>query len=260
MLKRLVKILAGSAALTVSGCPNVMPERSAREWMADGRAHSSQMRWEDAIADFTEVLRLEPKSREALVLRARASLNNRDMDQALEDGKAALELERKDVETLRFVAGIYRGRGDDQEANKLDREANRLLASSPEGLHQRGSREVDWGHYESARTHFEGALKVEPHNAKYLNALAWLEAACPDAAYRDGRDAIGRAKEACQVTQWSDAGIIDTLAAAYAESGQFDKAIEMQQKAMDLAPPRFRDEFRSRLKLYQENKPYRFGR
>src|SRR5437016_3455183 len=90
MLRWLAGILLGcGAALAVSGCPHVTPEKSGREWMADGLAHSSQGRWDDAIADFSEVLRLEPKSREALILRAKASLSNNDADQALEDSQAA---------------------------------------------------------------------------------------------------------------------------------------------------------------------------
>ena len=258
MSRRLAGILVGCVALAVSGCPNFMPEKSAREWMADGRAHCTQARWEDAIADFTEVLRLEPKSHEALVLRARASDENGDVDQALEDSDAALKLQPKDVAMMRFRAFILRRRGQLKEADTIDLQTNRLIASSPDGFYQRAQQEMNAGNYASARTHFEGALKLEPHNPTYLNDVAWLEAAGPDAGLRDGRRAVELAMEACQLTQWSDPSIVDTLAAAYAETGQFDQAIKMQQKATDLAPPAQRDDYRRRLKVYQEGRPYRF--
>ena len=48
------------------------------------------------------------------------------------------------------------------------------------------------------------------------------------------------------------------LAAAYAELGQFDKAIEWQTKASDSAPAELKGAYRDRLKLYQDQKPYRF--
>lgn len=48
------------------------------------------------------------------------------------------------------------------------------------------------------------------------------------------------------------------LAAAHAELGQFDKAIEWQTKASDSAPVELKDAYRDRLKLYQDQKPYRF--
>src|SRR5262245_27939609 len=111
MLKRLAKILFGCAALAASGCPNVTPEKSAREWMAEGRPPSAQLQWEDAIADFTAALRLEPTSGEALVQRAHASFNNGDADQALEDCEAALRLQPKDVELRHFRASIFRNKG-----------------------------------------------------------------------------------------------------------------------------------------------------
>jgi tetratricopeptide (TPR) repeat protein len=260
MFKRLAEILFGcGAALALSGCPHVTPEKSAREWMADGLAHSSQGRWDDAIEDFAEVLRREPKSREALVLRAKASLNNNDADQALEDSQAALELKRDDPELLRFQASIRRRHGELEAANKLDREANRLFAASPEGLLQRGQREMNAGDYASASRHYERALQLEPHNAECLNAVAWLQAVCPDGALRNGSHAIELALEACQLTQWRESRFVDTLAAAYAETGQFEKAVKMQQKAVDLAPPalRERDGYLPRLAMYQESKQFR---
>jgi len=48
------------------------------------------------------------------------------------------------------------------------------------------------------------------------------------------------------------------LAAAHVELGQFDKAIEWQTKASDGAPVELKDAYRNRLKLYQDQKPYRF--
>jgi tetratricopeptide (TPR) repeat protein len=258
MSKRLAGILVGCAAVAASGCPNFIPEKSAREWMADGRAHSAQARWEDAIADFTEVLRLEPESRDALVQRARASEKNGDMDQALEDCKAALKLQPNDIAMLRFRAAILRRRGQLEEAGKLDLEANRLMPSSPAALYESALREMKEGNYASAQKHFEGALIQEPHNPIYLNDVAWLEAACPQASVRDGPRAVVLAMEACQLTQWSDPLLIDTLAAAYAETGQFDQAIKLQQKARDLAPPAQQEDYGRRLKVYQEGRPYRF--
>jgi tetratricopeptide (TPR) repeat protein len=56
---------------------------------------------------------------------------------------------------------------------------------------------------------------------------------------------------------WKDFAILDTIAAAYAEAGKFDKAVEWQEKAIKLAPDDQKEDFGTRLKLYQEGKPYR---
>jgi serine/threonine-protein kinase len=65
-----------------------------------------------------------------------------------------------------------------------------------------------------------------------LERRAWLHATCPDASLRNGRSAIDDAKKACTMTKWKEAGPIDTLAAACAETGDFDSALRYQQQAM----------------------------
>ncbi len=254
MLKSLAKILFGCAALLVSGCPQVMPEKSAREWLADGRSHSDQLRWDDAIADFTEVLRLEPTSREALVQRARARFQIGDADQALDDCEAALRLEPNDFELRRFRADVLRNRGDVAKADQENDDANRTLK-----LFQRGQQAQFRRDYRAAADDYEAALRLDPHNVAYCNQLAWLQATCPEDAVRNGRRAVELASEACELSKWRDARVINTLAAAYAEAGQFAEAVKMQQKAIDLVGPRKREELERRLKMYQGRKPYRYA-
>jgi tetratricopeptide (TPR) repeat protein len=67
-----------------------------------------------------------------------------------------------------------------------------------------------------------------------LNARASLRVCCADASLRDGKAALEDAKKACSLSKWKIADYIDTLAAAYAESGDFDSAIRYEQQAIDL--------------------------
>jgi hypothetical protein len=66
------------------------------------------------------------------------------------------------------------------------------------------------------------------------------------------------AEKAVAATQRKNGGFLDTLAAAYAETRQFDKAVATQQEAIGLlqSEPEKKD-YASRLKLYQENNPCR---
>jgi len=79
---------------------------------------------------------------------------------------------------------------------------------------------------------------------------------CSDPAYRNGKKALEAAEKAYQWTKGP--GELSALAAAHAELGQFDKAIEWQPKASDSVPTQFKNAYRARLKQYQEQKPYRF--
>ena len=64
--------------------------------------------------------------------------------------------------------------------------------------------------------------------------------------------------EACELTRWKEAYCLETLAAAYAEAGDFASAVKWQVKAIELeADPKEKEEYRARLKLFQEKKPYR---
>ncbi|MEK7842393.1 MAG: hypothetical protein AAB197_06930, partial [Deltaproteobacteria bacterium] len=71
--------------------------------------------------------------------------------------------------------------------------------------------------------------------------------------------ALEYAKKACELTDWKDPYKLDTLAAAYAEAGQFDEAIKWQEKALEFPeyPKDEREKADLRLKLYKEGKPYR---
>jgi tetratricopeptide (TPR) repeat protein len=95
-------------------------------------------------------------------------------------------------------------------------------------------------------------------DAQTLNGLAWQLAAGPDPKLRDGPSAVVLAEKAVAGPNRKDPMLLDTLAAAYAEAGQFTNAIRVQQEAIALLKnePEKKD-YASRLKLYENNSPYR---
>src|SRR5947207_1719192 len=67
-----------------------------------------------------------------------------------------------------------------------------------------------------------------------LNNLAWIRATSRDATLRDGAEAVRLAERSCEISSTPDAGQLDTLAAAYAEAGDFDRAIQTANRALQL--------------------------
>ena len=102
--------------------------------------------------------------------------------------------------------------------------------------------------------------ELTPYNAEGYNDFAWLLATCPDDKYRNGKKAVELAQKAMELMP-NVTAIYDTLAAAYAEEGQFKKAVDFQQKAIDLQKKDFsEDNFKeclARLNSYKQKKPWR---
>ena len=116
------------------------------------------------------------------------------------------------------------------------------------------------GNYEAARTRYAEAIRLLPGDPKAYNARPLIMAACPEAKLRDGTKAVQFATRACELTQWKNPVVIDTLAAAQAEAGEFDTAVKSQKRAIELlTDERQKDDYRSRLALYQAKRPYRLS-
>ena len=120
---------------------------------------------------------------------------------------------------------------------------------------------VGQGYSAQALPCYQQALKLEPNSVEALSRLAWTYATHQDAAVRHGAEALRLATQACALTQEKDAVSLNALAAAYAENGQFPKAIEAAQKALALAQSSGQTQIapivQKLIELYQAGKPYR---
>lgn len=91
----------------------------------------------------------------------------------------------------------------------------------------------------------------------YKNNLAWVIATAPDLETRESGLALSLAKEAVAATKETDALVLDTYAAALAESGKFDEAIVAQGKAIALIGQDKAFSYNLRIKLYQKKIKFR---
>jgi len=91
------------------------------------------------------------------------------------------------------------------------------------------------GRGSQALAQWRQALRLDPDNVPVLNETAWVMATSADASLRSGAEAVALAGHAAQLTASKDPAVLATLAAAYAETGRFDQAIEVEQRAADLA-------------------------
>ena len=134
--------------------------------------------------------------------------------------------------------------------------ANELNSGYAEAYCNRGAVLGALGQYPRAIRDLNRAIGLDPSYPRAYNNLAWLLATADDAVVRDGRRAIELALKACKLSDCKEPSLLDTMAAAYARTGDFARAVDWQSKAM--ADPQHAKDFdtQMRLKLYLEGKPY----
>jgi tetratricopeptide (TPR) repeat protein len=177
----------------------------------------------------------------------------RSLDEAVRRNPNSAEVYRR-----RASAWFNRGRFDRACAD-LD-EAIRLDPTNSGCFDDRGfAYHMDKRQEAKALADYDQATNLDPANHHAINNRAYLLATTKIDEFRNGRKALEDATTACELTNWSEPGYLDTLAAAYAEISEFEHAIKWQMKALEF--PRFVKEWGSnaskQLNLYRKRMPYR---
>jgi tetratricopeptide (TPR) repeat protein len=174
------------------------------------------------------------------------------------DYDQALWLQSADQES-RLNRAFLRGlQGADDDAITDYNELLRREPNHARALQLRGLIWLKKGVYVTAAADLEQAIEADPTDFNLPVHLALLRAACPDDNVRNGRNAMELMTKAKELGDWKKSySYLATLAAAHAELGDFEKAIEVESKLNDRVPEGLKAEHAARLKLYQDRKPYR---
>lgn len=195
------------------------------------------------LADFSgafeqaeQAVNLNPRDFWAYIFKGRASSALGRSDEALQSYFMALSLNANTHEVHFRLGQEWMKRGQLDAAIASFTEALRCDPASAETHFELGAALArQQGHGKEAISHYREALQLDPDLLVALNNLAWLLAVSPGADVRNGAEAVLLAERACERTGYRETDFIGTLAAAYAEAGQFDKAVETAQKACALA-------------------------
>jgi tetratricopeptide (TPR) repeat protein len=195
---------------------------------------SAQKRYGDAISDYQLILKNTPKGQE------------------------------KNPRLLMQLALLYSQDNRPTQAIKIFDQVIKTNQDYWEAYRLRGDTRLGLGDHENAIKDFESALELAPEGESdrsgILNNLSWVLSTTPNDALRDGKRALEYAIEACKLTDYKAPHILSTLAAAHAEIGEFDQAVEWSQKGVELARETNAtqlEQLENELKSYQEKKPWR---
>ena len=210
-----------------------------------------------ARADVDRVLKLAPNSTGALMLRASIKANEKDNKGAIADVEAALRIRPDDVDGLLRAALLYTILKRSDKAVDTYSQVIRLAPDRWTAYRGRGDAYLGMGRQAKAVADYAAALKIDPKQPGVLNNLAWVLSTSPDEKLRDGARAIELAEKACDLTDFKQAHIISTLAAGYAETGDFDNAVKWSKRAIEVGDASLKGPLRKELASYLEKKPWR---
>ncbi|MGD0784400.1 MAG: tetratricopeptide repeat protein [Sedimentisphaerales bacterium] len=181
-------------------------------------------------------------------------------EEAIEHYRKAIEIGENYASAYVGLGSVLIDTGKTDQAEEYLAKAIQLDPESGKAYGELGRAMAKKGKMSEAAALFEKAARLEPYWIDPINALAWNLATYNDAKIRNPVRAVQLAKRACELTNYENPAIMDTMAAAYAAAGDFSKAIETCEKALALCKSaqqsELKREIENRLILYKAGKPY----
>lgn len=213
--------------------------RSEALYLSRGSIYYWKGEHEMAIKDNTEAIRLNPKSISAFHNRGLVYYDKTEYAKAIDDYTEAIRLDPKNTPAFNSRGIVYDRKGEHNKAIDDYTEAIKLDPKNALALSNRGAVYARKGEYGRAVEDYTAAVRVEPQHMNATANSAWLLATCPEAKYRDGKKAVELAQRAVKLAGKSADWRNDVaLAAAYAESGDFQRPSSTRKRPWKMRPTR----------------------
>jgi tetratricopeptide (TPR) repeat protein len=200
---------------------------------------------------------MQPNDPDAQVSLGNALLGNQQVDEAVVHYQKAMAI-RPDYFLARYALGrATLEKGELDAAIQHFRAALLIRPDDPDSHAVLALTLEEKGQLREAIKHYEKAVEIAPQSVPALTNLAWLLATCADGSYRNGGKALELARQADQLSRGTNALVLRSLAAAYAENSEFEKAIGTARTAMQLA--RMQGNNSLVMDLEQQSALYRLG-
>ena len=214
---------------------------------------------EQAVKMFAKAIELESGNATTYMNLGTALERLGRSDEAIESYRQAVNLEPDRAEWQHKLSGVYARVGRFDHAIKHMKEFLRLRPEATDWHYVLAHLLMEQGRLRESLHFLDEALRLKPDWPAPLRGKAWVLATHPDAEVRNESEALRLAQRANEMTEHPAADMLDTLAAAYAAAGQYDRALAAVQQAIELGQDNaeFVEAARERLELYQRQQPYR---
>ena len=224
-----------------------------------GTALSQKGLGEDAIIQYQTALEFNPDSADIHNNLGYTLLQKGRANEAITHFQKALEIKPDNAEAHNALGDCLLQIGRVDEAIVHYQKAVELQPRLEVAYNGLGCAFRRKGMAASAVACFQKAIELQPQFVTAQTDLAWMLATWPDPPVRNGARAVALAGQANQSSKDKDALILRTLAAAYAEAGQFPEALVTAKQALALAQsnPELANVLQAEIGLYQTNSPCR---
>lgn len=215
----------------------------------------------EAVLHYKSLLQVDPANTAVHLILGNTLFAAGDTDGGIEHLRAVTKIEPDNFEAQLNLASALASDGELAEAIKGYQTSLRLVPNSALAHYQFGAALLGGRREKEALEQLREALRLSPQSALTLDRLGWILSTSSEAGLRNGKEAIGFAQRACQITNNVNPVTLSTLSAAYAEDGQFDKAIASAEKSRSLADPDKNPNLLAlidrQLSFYRDHRPFR---
>ena len=216
---------------------------------------------QEARASFEQSLDKNPNVPMAHFGYGKALMATGDVDAGIAQIREALRQQPHYPEAIFYLGLALVEKGQVEAGLKEVQHAARLSPQAPDVHFHLGRIYASQGKAQEAAVEYKEALRLQPNYPEALNNYSWLLATHKDGEIRNGHLAVELGERACELTKYEVPLFIGTLAAAYAETGQFGEAIKAGKRARELAAAQRQEILAKRnaelIALYEAGKPYR---
>lgn len=214
----------------------------------------------EAIEEYRKAIELKPSRVEFYNNLGNLLANQGRTAEAIPLFQKALEIEPENAKVHYNLANIAFAQGRWQEAIEHYQVALKEMPDSVHAHYQLGLALERRGQVAAAEAQLQTVIELDPLHVTAKNNLAWLLATSSEPSLRDGPKAVQLALQAVQLSSSLSPQILDTLAAAYAEAGQFPEAVQTARRALELSVAQnnqpLTEVIQNQLKLFEVRSPY----
>ena len=231
----------------------------SRSFAGKATAYREKRQFDLALKEAERAMELEPNSPHSLLARGLTLSAMKEHDKAMTNFEEALRFDPLLGAAFFGRAGVYLAREEYQPAIRDLDTAMRLSPKYAAAMVRRAEAWKACGNPLRALADLKEAIVADDRHPPAYRDLAWILATHPDAAIRDGKTAVEMAKKAADLAKTPTPEYWEALAAAHAETGNFQNAVEWQKKALaDAGYVKEKGEsVTKRLNLYESKKPLR---